>query len=59
MPLGVVSGIGQGMGVLDWSGYRQREGAVSGVKLGRPIVTLCCVVVWKCVNCGKWDGPRH
>jgi len=39
MPFGAVSGISRGMGVLDRGGYRQREGAVLGVKLGRPIVT--------------------
>jgi len=39
MPFGVVSGIGRGMGVLDGSGDRRREGAVLGVNLWRPIVT--------------------
>ena len=39
MPFGVVSGVGLGMGVLDFGGDRRREGAVLGVNLGRPIVT--------------------
>jgi len=39
MPIGVVSGVSRWMGVLDGDCYRQREGAVLGVKLGRPIVT--------------------
>jgi len=38
MPFGVVSGVGQGMGVLDGGCYRWREGAVLRVNLGRPIV---------------------
>jgi len=40
IPFGVVRGIGQVMGVLDFGGDRQREGAVLGVNLGRPIVTI-------------------
>jgi len=39
MPFGEVSGVSRGMGVLDGSGDRRREGAVLGVNLGRPIVT--------------------
>ena len=39
IPFGVVSGIGRGMGVLNWDGDRRREGAVLGVNLGRSIVT--------------------
>ena len=39
MPFRVVSGVGQGMGVLDGGDYRLRERAVSGVNMGRPIVT--------------------
>jgi len=39
MPFGVVSGVDRGMGVLDGSGYRRREGAVLGLNLGHPIVT--------------------
>ena len=34
-----MSGVGLGMGVLDFGGDRRREGAVLGVNLGRPIVT--------------------
>jgi len=39
MPFGVVRGVSRGMGALDGGGDRQREGAVLGVNLGRPIVT--------------------
>ena len=41
MPFGVVSGVGLGMGVLDFSGDRRREtkGEVWGVNLWRPIIT--------------------
>jgi len=41
MPFGVVSRVGQGMGVLDGGGCRRREGHVwtLGVIFGRPIVT--------------------
>jgi len=38
MPFGIVSGVGQGMGVLDRGGDRRREEAFLGVNLGRPIV---------------------
>ena len=69
MPFGVVSGVGLGMGVLDFGGDRRREGAVwGGVNVRRPIVTngdfvasLCGsaysdrAVVWH----GEWGGPRH
>ena len=44
MPFGVVSGIGLGMGVLDFGGDRRGEGAVSGVNLRRPIVTKIAAV---------------
>jgi len=37
MPFGVVSGVGRGMGVLVV--IVEREGAVLGVNLGRPITT--------------------
>jgi len=40
IPFGMVSGVGRGMGALDGSGYRRREGAVLGVNLGHPIVTI-------------------
>jgi len=39
MPFGMVSGVGQRMGVLDGCGYRRRKGAVLAVNFGRPIVT--------------------
>jgi len=39
---GMVSGVGQGMGVLDAGGDRQSERAVLGVNLGHPIVTKHC-----------------
>jgi len=64
MPFGVVSGVGLGMGVLDFGGDRRRRRG----NLRRPIVTngdfvasLCGIayrdraVVW----CGEWGGPRH
>jgi len=67
VPFGVVRGVGRGMGVLDFGSDRQREGAVLGVNLRRPIVTngdfvaLLCrsassdrVVVWS----GEWGGPN-
>jgi len=38
MPFRVVSGVGFGMGVLDFGGDRRRGRAVLGVNLGRPIV---------------------
>jgi len=63
-----VSGVGLGMGVLDFGGDRRREIGSLGVNLRRPIITngefvasLCgsayCdrAVVW----CGEWGGPRH
>ena len=48
MPFGVVSGVGRGMGLLDGSAYRRREGAVLGVKLEHPIVTngYVCDCMW-------------
>jgi len=39
MLFGMVSGVGRGIAVLDGGGDRRREGAVSGVNMGRPIVT--------------------
>ena len=39
MPFGVVSGVGQGMGVLDGGRDRLREGTILGVNVGHPIVT--------------------
>jgi len=37
--LGMVSGVGRGMGVLDGSGYCQRGRGSFGVNLWRPFVT--------------------
>ena len=39
MPFGMVSGVGQRMGVLDGGGECRRERGSFGVNLGRPIVT--------------------
>ena len=39
MPFGVVSGVGRGMGLLDWVVVGEGEGADLGVNVGRPIVT--------------------
>jgi len=39
MSFGVVSGVGLGMGVLDFGGDRQRGRAVLVMNLGCPIVT--------------------
>jgi len=68
MPLGVVSGVGLGRGVLDFAGDRRRGRGSLGVNLWRPIVTngefvasLCesayndRAVVWR----GEWGEPRH
>jgi len=68
MPFGVVSGVGLGMGVLDFSYDRRRGRGSMGVNLRRPTVTngdfvasLCGsaysdrAVVWH----GEWGGPRH
>ena len=38
MPCGMASGVGRGMSVLYGGGDRRREGAVSWMNLGRPIV---------------------
>ena len=39
MPFGVVSGVGIGMGVLDFGGDRPRRRGSLGVNLLRPIIT--------------------
>ena len=39
MPLGSVSGVGRGMGVLDGVENFEGEGAVFGVNVGHPVVT--------------------
>jgi len=38
MPFGMMSGVGQGMGVLDGGGDRQRGRGILGLNLGRPTV---------------------
>jgi len=68
MPFGVVSGVGLGMGVLDFGGDRRRGMGSSGGEFAGPIVTngdfvasLCGTaysdqaVIWR----GEWGGPRH
>jgi len=40
MPFGVVSGVGREMGVLDRVEIVRREGAVSWVNVGHPVVTI-------------------
>jgi len=39
MAFGVMSGVDRGMGVVDGSGDRRREGAVLCINVGHPIVT--------------------
>jgi len=46
VPLGVVSRVGQGMGVLDGAVIIGGEGAILGVNLGHPIVTNGDFVTW-------------
>jgi len=48
MPFGMESGVGRGMSVLDGGRDRRREGAVLGMKLGRPIVTHADFVAYWC-----------
>ena len=68
MFFGMVSGVGLGMGVLDFGGDRRRARGSLGVNLRRPIITngdfvasLCGsaysdrAVVWR----GEWVRPRH
>ena len=47
MPFGVVSGVGLGMGVLDFGGNRRKEGAVWGEFAASHCNQwgLCCVIV--------------
>jgi len=68
MPFGVVSGVGLGMGVLDFGGDRQKGRGSLGVNLRCPIVTNGDFVVLLCRNAysdravvwrGEWGGPRH
>jgi len=68
MPFGMMSGVGLGMGVLNFGGDHRRGRGRLGVNLQRPIVTiwdfvasLCGIaysdraVVWR----GEWGRPRH
>jgi len=52
MPFGMVSGVGEKIGVLDGGGDRRRRRGSCGVNLGRPIVIwgICYVAVRKCVQ---------
>ena len=68
MPFRVVSGVGRGMGVLDFGGDRRKGRGSLGVNLQRPIITNGEFVAWLCgsaysdravVWCGEWGGPRH
>ena len=49
MPFGVVSGVGLGMGVLDFGGDRRRGRSSLGVNLWRPIITNGDFVASLCV----------
>jgi len=48
MPFGVVSGVGLGMGVLDFGGDRRKGRGSLGVNLRRPIITNGDFVVSLC-----------
>jgi len=53
MPFGVVSGVGLGMGVLDFGGDRRRGRGSLGGEFAASHCNqqgLCCIVVWKCVK---------
>ena len=53
MPFGVVSGVGQGMGVLDGVVITEGEGAVLGGEFGASHCNqlgFCCIAVRKCMN---------
>ena len=53
MPFGMVSGVTQGMGVLDGVAIIKWEGAVLGGEFGASHCNQwerCCVVVQKCMN---------
>jgi len=52
MPFGVVSGVGLGMGVLDFGGDRRRGTGSLGVNLRRPIVTIR-TLLRRCVELRK------
>jgi len=64
----VVSGVGLGMGVLDFGGDRRRGRGSLGVNLWHPIITngefvasLCgsAYIVRAVVWHGEWGEPRH
>jgi len=68
MLFGVVSGVGLGMGVLDFGGDHRRGRGSLLVNLRRPIVINGNFVAWLCGNAksdravvwrGEWGGPRH
>ena len=53
MPFGVVSGVGLGMGVLDFGGDRRIERGSLGGEFAASHYNqwgLSCIVVWKCVE---------
>jgi len=53
MPFGVVSGVGLGIGVLDFGGDRRRGRGSMGGEFAASHFNqwgLHCVVVWKCVQ---------
>jgi len=53
MPFCVVSGVGLGLGVLDFGGdRRRRRGSFGGEFMASHCNQwgICCVVVWKCVK---------
>ena len=50
MPFGLVSGVGQGVGVLDKVGDRRKIKGSFGVKLGRPSLTNREFVAQLCGN---------
>jgi len=56
MPFGVVSGVGLGMGVLDFGGDRPRGRGSVGVNLPRPIITngdfVACIVAKRLIGSG-------
>ena len=57
MPFGVVSGVGLGMGVLDFGGDCARgRGSLEGMNLPRPIITngefLACIVAKRLIGSG-------
>jgi len=50
MPFGMVSGVGLGMGVLDFGGDHRRVRGSLGVNLRRPIITNGDSVASSCGN---------